>query len=121
VLPALAPGAIDQLVAYSWPGNVRELDNVVERAIILSRGRPLEFSGLVTASSRPQVASISLKESDQSMDLNDANAEHIRRALALAEGRVNGPGGAAEILGINPSTLRHRMRKLAVSFGRKGD
>lgn len=115
-LPTLAPGAIDQLKAYPWPGNVRELDNVVERAIILSRGKPLDFSGLVGSASKPYVAGF--QQDTQGMDLNEVNAGHIRRALAMADGRVNGPGGAAEILNINPSTLRHRMRKLGIKYGR---
>jgi DNA-binding NtrC family response regulator len=105
-------------MAYHWPGNVRELDNVVERAVILSRGKPLEFSGLVTPSSKP-LAVMNIQEDTQGMDLNEVNAGHIRRALDMAGGKVNGPGGAAQRLGINPSTLRHRMRKLGISFGRE--
>jgi transcriptional regulator with GAF, ATPase, and Fis domain len=115
-IPTLAPGAMDRLMAYSWPGNVRELDNVVERATILSRGKPLDFSSLIGPALKPEVAQTI--DTDRNMDLNEMNVEHIRKALAMAEGRVNGPGGAAEILGINPSTLRHRMRKLGIPFGR---
>jgi formate hydrogenlyase transcriptional activator len=115
-VPTLAPGAMDQLMAYQWPGNVRELDNVVERAVILSKGKPLDFSTLTGSTSKPQVTATI--DTDRNMDLKEMNAEHIRKALAMAEGRVNGLGGAAEILGINASTLRHRMRKLGIPFGR---
>jgi transcriptional regulator with GAF, ATPase, and Fis domain len=118
-VPELAPGAIDELAAYAWPGNVRELENVIERALILSQGAPLSFAGLVprvapatapAASDGPAVLLVPLA---QVMD------EHIRRVLEAVEGRVEGPGGAAEVLDMNPSTLRHSMRRLGIPFGRK--
>ncbi len=118
-LPVLAPGAIDHLLSYHWPGNVRELDNVIERAIILSGGKPLNFSGLVASVGHPVTCDSVINTAG--MDLNELNAAHIRRALAMAHGKVNGPGGAAEILGVNASTLRHRMRKLGIPYGRFGN
>jgi transcriptional regulator with GAF, ATPase, and Fis domain len=116
-IPTLAAGAIDRLNAYHWPGNVRELENTVERALILCRGEPLQFSDL-----QPN----SLKETDQfagshdsaSLNMNTVISRHIRGVLEMTGGRVEGAGGAAELLGINPGTLRHRMRKLAIPFGR---
>jgi len=117
-IPTLAVGAIDRLNTYNWPGNVRELENAVERALILSKGEPLNFSDLQPLSSekfkkRPPVA-----PNDETLNLNMIIDSHIRRVLEMAGGRVEGRGGAAEILGVKPGTLRHRMRKLGIPFGR---
>jgi transcriptional regulator with GAF, ATPase, and Fis domain len=116
-IPSLAPGALDQLMAYRWPGNVRELENAVERALIISRGGPLTFSYL-----QPPVSQ-HLEESfgasgDGFVNLDLAMARHIRTALEMTGGKVEGKEGAAEVLGVNPGTLRHRMRKLGILFGR---
>jgi len=119
-IPALAPGAMDALMTYDWPGNVREVENAVERALILSDGKPLKFDGIlgVSDASRDRATSI-LEASPGFLSLHDVEAEHIRRILQSAGGRIEGPGGAAELLGMNPGTLRHRMRKLGIPFGRK--
>jgi len=119
-IPALAPGQIDQLMAYPWPGNVRELENAVERALILYDGKHLVFEGIESGNiSKTQPMIVSHSEDGQSYNLDDAASLHIQKALSAAKGKVNGPGGAAELLGINPMTLRHRMKKLGISFGRK--
>ncbi|PKN65026.1 MAG: Fis family transcriptional regulator [Deltaproteobacteria bacterium HGW-Deltaproteobacteria-15] len=114
--PKLAPGAIDQLVRYNWPGNVRELANVIERALILNRNGNLVFDRLVNIP-KPVTEDSEERNSDV-LELNAAMARHIRQALAAANGKVHGPGGAAQLLGINPSTLRNRMNKLSISYGR---
>jgi transcriptional regulator with GAF, ATPase, and Fis domain len=115
--PTFARGAIDQLLAYEWPGNVRELANVVERAMILDPLGPIAFDWLVPGS--PAVASpASPRPAATTATLDEAIASHIRHALDTAGGRVTGPCGAAEQLGVNPATLRHRMRKLGIEFGR---
>ncbi len=113
--PTLAPGAMDALLAYPWPGNVRELENLVERAIILHRGEPLSFdlapqAGDVTAPGTTRVEG-------PFRPLDDAIREHVLRALAQCEGRIHGEDGAAALLGLNPSTLRGKMRKLGIPFG----
>ena len=119
-LPApqgLAPGAIDRLRSYNWPGNVRELENIIERALILSGGAPLSFSQLLTREeNRENVAPSS--EENQPWPLNEAMSAHIRRALEQTKGRVYGPGGAAELLRVNTSTLRSKMDKLGVPYRR---
>ena len=115
--PRLAPGAIDQLVAYDWPGNVRELENLVERAMILSHGEPLKFDELGT--SLPARAVRPPREAgEEALDLDTMNKRHIQRVLGMAGGKIHGPGGAGELLGVNPNTLRSRMKKLGISFGK---
>jgi transcriptional regulator with GAF, ATPase, and Fis domain len=117
--PKLAPGAIDRLTAHDWPGNVRELENIVERALIQHRaGSSLSIEALL-----PQMAPDKVVQ-DQSRNeplatLDEMNARYIRQALEQACGKIYGPGGAAQILHINPSTLRKRMDKLGISYGRK--
>ena len=117
-IPEIADGAMDSLLAYSWPGNVRELENVVERAMILCKNRPLTFNEIVWAGNRNEPQTY-VKAHGKSLKLDDMVSRHILETLRICEGRVNGPGGAAELLGINPGTLRHRMKKLGIAFGRK--
>ncbi len=116
----LATGAIDRLMAYDWPGNIRELENLIERALIQSRGDTLSFEAL----SAPQVPVGREVTRDPGRNrtvfsLDEINAQHIRQALEMAGGKINGPGGAAQILGLHPNTLRSRMNKLGIPFGRK--
>lgn len=116
-VPPLAPGALDRLMAYSWPGNVRELENVVERALILSRGEgSLRFDSAHLAEEQ-QAPALPIAETDEDQTLDAVNARHIRKVMALTHGRVEGATGAARLLGIHPSTLRNRMRKLGIEFG----
>lgn len=117
--PKLASDAIDKLTAYDWPGNVRELENTIERALIQHRaGAPLSFEALLPNATQGKVSK------DQSRDevlgsLDEMNARYIRRALEKAGGKIYGQDGAAQILCINPSTLRKRMNKLGILYGRK--
>ncbi|MHB2156241.1 sigma-54 interaction domain-containing protein [Calditrichota bacterium GD2] len=114
--PHLAADAVDRLTAYHWPGNVRELENVVERALILNPEGPLRFDDLLQMSAHTPAA----HAADEDWRTLDAmTADYIRRVLSKTNGRINGKGGAAEILGIHPNTLRHRLRKLGIVFGRK--
>ncbi len=118
------PDDINLLVAYPWPGNARELGAVMERAAILGDGRRLEVAKALGVgmgvqpprspdpSRRPQSAA----PNDSILSLDAAMAQHIETALARTHGRVDGPDGAAKLLGINPHTLRARMRKLRVNW-----
>lgn len=126
-IPFLGPGAMDQIMAYDWPGNVRELENVVERAMITTRNDELHFPGLTESMESSDPGTISHSDSaplppieqPDTMLLDDIISSHIARALKQTSGRIEGRGGAAEQLGLNPATLRNRMRKLGISFGRK--
>jgi DNA-binding NtrC family response regulator len=105
-----------ELEAYDWPGNVRELENVVERALITSRKGRLRLPPLVSPPNHHQAAQS--EPAAEITTLDEAMAEHIRQAMRRARGRIQGSGGAAELLGIEPNTLRARMRKLGIPFGR---
>ena len=110
------------LRGYGWPGNVRELAAVIERAAILGNGKRLELAAALGPSVRsPRGAPVEAPVADDPSGiptLDQAMATHIRRALAACQGRVEGPFGAAKVLGINPHTLRGRMRKLELDWAR---
>ena len=98
---------MDALQAYDWPGNVRELENIVERAVIISRGTQLELGNWLSKTTpSPGTSSIPT--------LEEKEREHILEVLELTDGRVRGEGGAAEILGMKPTTLDARMKKLEI-------
>ena len=118
-MPLLAPKALDQLQAYDWPGNVRELQNVVERALITCGGGALSFPELEGYKELSKPAATKEYEGDEVPKLDDVIIGHIRDVLYRCQGRVEGRGGAAEVLGVNPGTLRARMRKYRIPFGRK--
>lgn len=115
---SLAAGAIDKLMNYSWPGNVRELQNAVERALILSQGKPLSFDDIGEPAGKMVSTMLPINNGDTS-GLDQAISQHIIRALEATGGRVGGEKGAAKFLQMNPSTLRTKMRKLGIPFGRK--
>jgi transcriptional regulator with GAF, ATPase, and Fis domain len=123
--PVLSSDTLGRLHAYGWPGNVRELENAVERELIRTQaagpGKPLRFEDVAApaAAACPPTEKPSDSAETAGLDLDDAVRRHILRVLGITRGKVQGPGGAAALLGLNPSTLRHRMRKLGIPFGRK--
>jgi DNA-binding NtrC family response regulator len=114
---------MDALVAYDWPGNVRELENVLERALILSPGEtlrlddPLHAPGRAAAPMAAAPATASSPGAEPASDHSfDAIArEHVRAVLERCAWRINGPGGAAEVLAVHPNTLRSRMKRLGLA------
>ncbi len=116
--PTLAHRAIDRLMAYSWPGNVRELENVIERAMILNKNGPLTFDQLIPVSPEHE-ASLFQTQKNETLKLDEVVSRYIQQVLKMTKGKVHGQGGAAELLGINPSTLRNRMNHLGISYGRR--
>jgi transcriptional regulator with GAF, ATPase, and Fis domain len=111
--PRVTPTELDQLASYDWPGNVRELQNAVERAIILSRGGPLEFE---LPASLNNVCDCSNGSSTLPMrdELKRQERDAIVAALKQTNGKVSGPRGAAELLGMKPSTLASRIAALGL-------
>jgi formate hydrogenlyase transcriptional activator len=111
--------AMTALTEYSWPGNVRELENLVERAVILSRGPELaipldEFKQLT-----PTVSTqVSNDGAGMHSTLQEAEREHILRALREAHWVIGGPMGAAVKLGTKRTTLQSKMRKLGIARDR---
>lgn len=93
---------------------VRELQNVVERTLILNPNGPLTFQHLSMA--QPEEISSGSKQTDGIQKLDSMIARNIRLALSKTNGKIHGPGGAAELLGINPNTLMSRMKKLGIPF-----
>jgi transcriptional regulator with GAF, ATPase, and Fis domain len=108
----VAAGFIESACRYHWPGNVRELENVIERALIVSDGRPLDASDLLAPSGVGATPSPSSDEPDASLE--EVERAHIRRVLEARRWRIEGATGAASALGLNPSTLRGRMRRLGI-------
>jgi formate hydrogenlyase transcriptional activator len=98
--------AMQALVNYRWPGNIRELEHMVERAVILSPGSTLRLPPFEVEEEPSDLNSTSLE---------DVEREHILRVLRKAGGKIAGPGGAAEQLGVNRTTLNSRMQKLGIS------
>lgn len=118
-----SPAEIAALLDYRWPGNVRELAAVIERAAILGGGRRLEVAaalGDATHHAPPSFpATLTPAPSSSSgrfPTLLEVTRGHVERALVLANGRIEGRGGAAELLGLNPHTLRGKMRKLGIDW-----
>ncbi len=96
------------LVKYDWPGNIRELENVIERAVILTEGQTLELGDWL---SRPTKAPSTSKVPS----LDELQRSHILEVLDLTGGKVSGADGAAAILGLKPTTLESRMKKLGIA------
>jgi len=116
--PILANGGIETLMAYNWPGNVRELENVIERAMILHRSSPLRFDDL--GFSPVELSTMAASPAKEiTLELDTLIKNHIQRVLKLTGGKIHGPGGAGEVLGVNPDTLRYRMKKLGISFRKR--
>lgn len=102
---------MDNMMAYEWPGNVRELRNILERAVITSTGRTLRLAEPLQGNS---VTGSTEAEETSLVPLAEAERIHILLALKKTGWRISGENGAAEILELNPSTLRFRMKKLGI-------
>jgi DNA-binding NtrC family response regulator len=107
-VPSLSQSVVDRLLAHPWRGNVRELENVLERALITS-GRSLTLPSDLGDELLESGSPVRQRTLDQSI------AVAIRQALERSGGRIYGKGGAAERLGVKPTTLQSKMRKLGVS------
>jgi transcriptional regulator with GAF, ATPase, and Fis domain len=108
------------LGGYSWPGNVRELQHVIERAVLLSRGRTLRLEGVLTEADdttrakSPSPTVHAPRAVIRESEWRHREQENLRTALQLAKGRIYGPDGAADILGVKPTTLISRLKALGL-------
>jgi PAS domain S-box-containing protein len=101
---------------YNWPGNIRELQNVIERAVIVSLDGVLRLPEPLIQATNATVSEVKASNGSTSVSsLNEAEREHILRALEATGWRINGPNGAAAMLKLHPSTLRFRMKKLGLT------
>jgi PAS domain S-box-containing protein len=124
---AIAQETIDALTQYDWPGNIRELQNVIERAVVLSQGpilrlgrdllpfsnddpEPANEVGDGTSSDKPK----SEGDLNAHLSLQQVEKRHILEVLAKTEWVIEGPRGAAKVLGLHPNTLRSRMKRLGI-------
>jgi formate hydrogenlyase transcriptional activator len=131
--PAVTPDTMARLADYGWPGNVRELENVIERALVLSRGPVLEIDASLgqtipvhaahslagtpspPAPPRPADAAAPPSPPARQGTLEEVERQHVLDVLALTGGVIEGPKGAAQILAMHPNTLRSRMKRLGIS------
>ena len=111
--PRLTPAALDALASYDWPGNVRELQHVLERAVILGRGKSLELEGLLPRAARSSAKSSAAPAASEPLptleEFRRRERALLEAALERAGGKVSGPGGAAELLGVKPTTLSSKL------------
>ena len=108
----VTPGTYQALERYDWPGNIRELENVLQQAIIISHDGVLDLAAFVGESM--QVETPARTPPSGSRSLVDVERDHIQLVLETVGWRIEGVAGAAQVLGLRPSTLRTRMRKLGI-------
>jgi DNA-binding NtrC family response regulator len=102
---------VNSLLSYAWPGNIRELQHLVERTILLTPGETISEISLPTA----PASSNSTTPAGQSIKtIREMEIEHIKSVLQLCNGKISGPGGAAEILRLPYSTLISKIKKLGI-------
>jgi transcriptional regulator with PAS, ATPase and Fis domain len=106
---------LDALQAYDWPGNVRELENVIERGLILSNSNVLELGDwLPAAKEQGEVISSPIPQSNANLTLEELERAHILEVLKTKNWKIRGDDGAAIALGLNPTTLEARIKKLGL-------
>jgi transcriptional regulator with GAF, ATPase, and Fis domain len=118
--PRLTRAGIAQLQSYGWPGNIRELRNVIERAVILARGGPLHFDLPVTSSApippsaKPHPGARPGTEFLTEAEMLRRDRQNLIAVLEKAGWKIKGPDGAAELLGVKPTTLLSRIKKMGL-------
>ncbi|MDX2176326.1 MAG: sigma 54-interacting transcriptional regulator [Candidatus Sumerlaeia bacterium] len=118
--PGVSRADLERLKAHPWPGNIRELGHAVERAVIMARGGRADFRLLVdhAPGATPERPRPSTEPADvhRDADVRAQQISNIRRALHQTDGRIYGPGGAAELLGIPPTTLASRVKRWKIEL-----
>ncbi|SHN45793.1 sigma-54 dependent transcriptional regulator [Chitinophaga sp. CF418] len=111
MVEGVAPAALKQLMDYSWPGNVRELQNLIERSVLLARESIIREVSLPVPSKKETVVVAADTDIKTIVELE---REHILTVLKKCNHKISGPGGAAELLNLPPSTLASKMKKLGI-------
>ena len=119
----MSEGDARRLSRYDWPGNVRELQNVIERAAILAQNGRLRIdlpdgSGVQPSSGAARAKADARPAIMTSAEMRDHERANILAALQACGGKVFGPGGAAEMLDIKPTTLASRIKALGITNAR---
>lgn len=110
---SISEKALEQLLNYHWPGNIRELEHLIERSVLLAKTTEIERFDL------PEIIEKPIETLGPLKSLEDMERDHIMNALQSSGGKVSGPGGAAELLKIQPQTLYSKMKKLGIDKGYK--
>ncbi|MET3886305.1 DNA-binding NtrC family response regulator [Chitinophagaceae bacterium OAS944] len=108
---SITDNVLKKMMAYNWPGNIRELEHLIERSVLLAKGTVIEEVLLPTVEKNDKSA---FSEDAVMKTIAENEKDHIISVLIKCNGRIWGPGAAAEILNINPSTLRSKMKKLGI-------
>ncbi|MFZ4860076.1 MAG: sigma 54-interacting transcriptional regulator [Desulfuromonadaceae bacterium] len=108
----ISKDSLYRLQEYNWPGNVRELESIIERAVIISQGSELQILDRLDVTRKAEEPAV--RDNKPIKAIDDLERDHIFQVLQLTGWRINGDKGAAVILGINPSTLRARIKKLGI-------
>ncbi len=120
-IPLISEDSLSRLQAYPWPGNVRELENTVERALIRFRNGSnsgiLDLKEFVSDQPDSESDESLAHETNNFLTFDHAVRSHIEKALTLTGGKIHGARGAAELLRVNPNTLRSKMRKMGIPLG----
>jgi DNA-binding NtrC family response regulator len=111
LVEGVIPAVLQQLMDYSWPGNVRELQNLIERSVLLARESMIKEVSLPTSAKKETVVVSAKKDIKTIVELE---REHILTVLEKCNHKISGPGGAAELLNLPPSTLASKMKKLGI-------
>jgi formate hydrogenlyase transcriptional activator len=112
-IEAIPRHVLDALTGYGWPGNIRELRNVIERSVIISAGSTLQL-GEWLPTSNPEVVAVASAAGAVGQTLEEVERRYIVTVLERTGWRVSGERGAARVLGLKPTTLEARMKKLHV-------
>lgn len=114
-ISAITKSALDILKAYSYPGNIRELENIIHRAVIFSKTDVISDEDILLRWNNQIIKNTDIINKDV-VSLEQMEKLYITNVLNKTDGKISGKNGAAELLGINPSTLRSRMKKLGINF-----
>ncbi len=111
----ISTGVLHEMMSYEWPGNIRELEHTIERSVLMTQGQTITDIHLPVRGE-----TFSINENIQVKTINENERDHIVAVLKRAKGRIKGPGGAAELLNIPPTTLHSKIKKLGITKSHVG-